>query len=167
MPHLPPAHHETGKHDSPNETKVKENQNETVPDSNLNLTKSMTHHNQTKELITWFLNLPLDVSSDNKNAKFKGRIQDPMKHSYKTKSQWKAQECHVEEGKPQKPANSTKSGKVKQNGKKELRKPHRSKKSSKPRQKLKINTKAQKAQNQHSPWNQLHLTLSMQALPLR
>jgi hypothetical protein len=25
MPHLPPAHHETSKHDSPNETKVKEN----------------------------------------------------------------------------------------------------------------------------------------------
>jgi hypothetical protein len=32
MPHLPPAHHETSKHDSPNETKVKEKQNETVPD---------------------------------------------------------------------------------------------------------------------------------------
>jgi hypothetical protein len=23
MPHLPPAHHETSKHDSPNETKIK------------------------------------------------------------------------------------------------------------------------------------------------
>jgi hypothetical protein len=55
MPHLPPAHHETSKHDSPNETKVKEKQNKTVPDSNSNLTKSITHHNQTKELITWFL----------------------------------------------------------------------------------------------------------------
>jgi hypothetical protein len=56
MPHLPPAHHETSKRDSPNETKVKEKQNKTIPDSNSNLTKSMTHHNQTKELITWFLN---------------------------------------------------------------------------------------------------------------
>jgi hypothetical protein len=28
-----------------------------VPDSNSNLGKSMTHHNQTKELITWFLKL--------------------------------------------------------------------------------------------------------------
>jgi hypothetical protein len=28
MPHLPPAHHETSKHDSSNETKVKEKQNE-------------------------------------------------------------------------------------------------------------------------------------------
>jgi hypothetical protein len=26
MPHLPPAHHETSKRDSPNETKVKEKQ---------------------------------------------------------------------------------------------------------------------------------------------
>jgi hypothetical protein len=29
MPHLPPAHHETSKHDSPNETKIKEKQNKT------------------------------------------------------------------------------------------------------------------------------------------
>jgi hypothetical protein len=29
MPHLPPAHHETSKRDSPNETKVKEKQNKT------------------------------------------------------------------------------------------------------------------------------------------
>jgi hypothetical protein len=55
MPHLPHAHHETSKHDSPNETKIKEKQNETIPDSNSNLAKSMTHHNQTKELATWFL----------------------------------------------------------------------------------------------------------------
>jgi hypothetical protein len=40
-----------------NETKVKEKQNKTTPDSNSNLTKSMTHHNQTKELTTWFLNI--------------------------------------------------------------------------------------------------------------
>jgi hypothetical protein len=41
----------------------------------------MTHHNQTKELTTWFLNLPLDESIDNKSTKFKVQIQDPMKHS--------------------------------------------------------------------------------------
>jgi hypothetical protein len=52
MPHLPPAHHEASKHDSPNETKIKEKQNETIPDSNSILTKSMTHHNQTNELTT-------------------------------------------------------------------------------------------------------------------
>jgi hypothetical protein len=84
MPHLPPAHHETSKHDSPNKLKIKEKQNEIIPDSNSNLAKSMTHHNQTKELNTWFLNLPLDESIDNKNIKFEVRIQDPMKHSEKT-----------------------------------------------------------------------------------
>jgi hypothetical protein len=55
MLHLPPAHHETSKHDSLNETKVKEKQNKTILDLNSNLAKSMTHHNQTKELTTWFL----------------------------------------------------------------------------------------------------------------
>jgi hypothetical protein len=74
MPHLPPAHYETSKHDSPKETKTKETQNETIPDSNSNLAKSMTHHNQSKELTTWFLNLPLDESIDNKSIKFEVRI---------------------------------------------------------------------------------------------
>jgi hypothetical protein len=55
MPHLPPAHHETSKRDSSNERKIKEKQNKTIPDSNSNIAKSMTHHNQTKELTTWFL----------------------------------------------------------------------------------------------------------------
>jgi hypothetical protein len=45
--------------------------NDIVLDSNSNLTKSMTHHNQTKELITWFLNLPLDEFIDNKSTKLK------------------------------------------------------------------------------------------------
>jgi hypothetical protein len=81
MPHLPPAHHETSKRNSLNETKIKEKQNEIVLDSNSNLAKSMTHHNQTKELTTWFLNLPLDKSIDNKSTKFDVQIQDPMKHS--------------------------------------------------------------------------------------
>jgi hypothetical protein len=55
MPHLPPVHYETSKRDSPNEPNIKEKQNETIPDSNWNLAKLMTHHNQTKELTTWFL----------------------------------------------------------------------------------------------------------------
>jgi hypothetical protein len=76
-----PTHHETRKHDSPNETKVKEKQNKTVPELNSTLAKSMTRHNQTKELTTWFLNLHLDESIDNKSIKFEVRIQDPMKHS--------------------------------------------------------------------------------------
>jgi hypothetical protein len=71
MPHLPPAHHETSKHNSPNKTKIKEKQNKTIPDSNSNLAKAMTHHNQTKELTIWFLNLPLYEFIDNKSTKFK------------------------------------------------------------------------------------------------
>jgi hypothetical protein len=54
-PHLPPAHHKTSKHDYPNKPKVKGKTTEPIPDLNSNLTKSMTHHNQTKELTTWFL----------------------------------------------------------------------------------------------------------------
>jgi hypothetical protein len=70
MPHLPHAHHKISKYNSPNEIKIKEKQNETIPDLNLNLAKSMTHHNQIKKLTTWFLNLPLDESIDNKNTNF-------------------------------------------------------------------------------------------------
>jgi outer membrane usher protein FimD/PapC len=81
MPHLPPAHHETIKRDYLNETKIKEKQNETILDSNSNIAKSISHHNQTKELTTWFLNLSLDESIDNKSTKFDVRIQNPMKHS--------------------------------------------------------------------------------------
>jgi hypothetical protein len=61
MPHLPPAQHETSKHNSLNEIKIKEKQNETIPDSNSNLAKSMTHHNQTKELTTWFLRFMIRI----------------------------------------------------------------------------------------------------------
>jgi hypothetical protein len=67
MPHLPPAHRETSKRDSPDETKVKEKQNKTILDLNSNLAKSMTHHNQTKELITWFLRRE---DGDNESLKY-------------------------------------------------------------------------------------------------
>jgi hypothetical protein len=154
MPHLPPAHHETSKRDCLNETKIKEKQNETVPDSNSNLTKSMTHHNQTKELTTWFLNPPLMSPLTTKAQSLKFKSKTPWSTARRTKNPRKAQECYLEEGKQQKPTKGTKSGKAKQNGKK----------SSKSIQKLKINTKTQ---NQHTPWNQLPLTLSMEALPHR
>jgi hypothetical protein len=63
MLHLPPAHHETSKCDSPNEAKMNEKQKKTILNSNSNLTKSMTHQNQTKELTTWFLRLSLENNS--------------------------------------------------------------------------------------------------------
>jgi hypothetical protein len=61
--------------------KGKSKTNKTILNSNSNITKSMTHHNQTRELTTWFLNLPLDESIDNKSTKFEVRIENPMKHS--------------------------------------------------------------------------------------
>jgi hypothetical protein len=48
--------------------------NKNVPDLNSNLAKSLTHHNQTKELTTCFLNLLLDESFDNKSTKFEVQI---------------------------------------------------------------------------------------------
>jgi hypothetical protein len=53
-----------------------------------------------------------------------------MSTARRPKKPTKAQEGHIEEENPQKPANGMKSGKVKQNGKEELRKAQKSKKSS-------------------------------------
>jgi hypothetical protein len=99
----------------------------------------LTHHNQTKKLTTWFLNRPLDESTDNKSTKFEVQIQDPIKHSEKTQKARKSSRGHIE-GKSQKPTKSKKSGKTKQNDKEELRKAQKSKKSSNSTQKLKIST---------------------------
>jgi hypothetical protein len=110
----------------------------------------MTHHNQTKELTIWFLNFPLDESIGNKSLKFKSK--NPWSTARRPKKPRKAQEGHLEEGKPQKPANDTKSGKAKQNGKEEIRKAQKSKKSS---------------NRGKSSKSTLPLTLSMQTLPLR
>jgi hypothetical protein len=49
--------------------KDKSKTKQTIPDSNSNLAKSMIHHNQTKELTTWFLKIvePLNSSSMSSN----------------------------------------------------------------------------------------------------
>jgi hypothetical protein len=70
MQNLPPAHHETSKCDSPNETKIKEKQNETIPNLNSNLTQVNDSSQSKQGTDTWFLNLPLDESIDNKSTKF-------------------------------------------------------------------------------------------------
>jgi hypothetical protein len=142
MPHLPSAHHETSKRDSPNETKIKEKQNETILDSNSNLIKSMAHHNQTKELTTLFLNLPLDESIDNKSTKFEVQIQDPMKHSKKTQ---KAKKSSRWSSRRRKTAKASKRHEKRQNQAKWQR---RARKSSEEQEKLKIKAKAQ---DQHPP----------------
>jgi hypothetical protein len=81
MPQLPPTHYETSKHESPTETKIKEKQNETIPDSNSNLFQVNDSSQSNQGTDTWFLNLPVDESIDNKNTKFEVQIQDPLKHS--------------------------------------------------------------------------------------
>jgi hypothetical protein len=72
------------------------------------------------------------------SLKFKSKI--PWSTARRPKKASKAQEGHLEEGKPQKPTKGKKSGKAKQNGKEEPGKAQKSKKSSKSKQKLKINT---------------------------
>jgi hypothetical protein len=154
MPHLPPAHHETRKRDSPNETKIKEKQNKTK----LSWIRIQTSPSQwliTIKARNWPLGFSISplmspLTTKARSLKFKSKT--PWSTARRHKKARKAQEGHLEEGKPQKPANDMKSGKAKQNGKEELRKAQKSKKSS----------------NQgKSSKSTLPLTLSMQALPLR
>jgi hypothetical protein len=48
----------------------KEKENETILDLNSSLAKSMTHHNQTMELTTWFLTLSQLFQQDIALSKF-------------------------------------------------------------------------------------------------
>jgi hypothetical protein len=100
---------------------------------------------------------PLMSPLTTKAQSLKFESKTPSSTARRPQKSKKAAEGHLEEGKPQKPSNGTKTGKAKQNGKGGLGKTQKSKNSS----------NQGKAQNQHSPWNQLPQTLSMQALPLR
>jgi hypothetical protein len=75
----------------------------------------------------------------------------PWSTARRPKKPRKAKECHLEEGKLEKPENGTKSGKAKQNVKEELRKAQKSKKSSNQGKSSKFTL----------PLNQLPLTLSI------
>jgi hypothetical protein len=72
------------------------------------------------------------------SLKFGSKIQ--WSTARRPKKPRKTQEGHLEEGKPQKPTKDKKSDKAKQNGKEELGKAQKSKKSPNSTQKLKINT---------------------------
>jgi hypothetical protein len=69
----------------------------------------MTHHNQTKVLTTWFVNLPLDESIDNKTHEV--WILNPRHNEEQLQDQKpiKAQEGHLEEGKIATPIKGMKS----------------------------------------------------------
>jgi hypothetical protein len=64
MPHLPPAHHEIRKCDPQNKIKIKVKPKCPVFKFKPHQVNDSLHSN--KELTTWFLNLPLDESIDNK-----------------------------------------------------------------------------------------------------
>jgi hypothetical protein len=69
MPHLPLAHYETSKHNSPHETTNKGKTTETLWIWIQTSPCQWLITCQTKVLITWFLNLSLDESIDNKRHK--------------------------------------------------------------------------------------------------
>jgi hypothetical protein len=77
---------------------------------------------------------PLTIKAQ--SLKFESKI--PWSTARRPKKLRKAQESHLEKGKLQKPTQGKKSGKANQNGKKELVKAQKSKKSSNSTQKLKI-----------------------------
>jgi hypothetical protein len=87
----------------------------------------MTHHNQTKELTTWFLNLPLDDSIDNKDTKFESKTHEAQLDDQKVKKSSRKL------SRRKKTAKANKRYQKRQNH-------ERSKQGSKPKQKLKINT---------------------------
>jgi hypothetical protein len=146
MPHLPPAHHETSKRDSPNETKVNEKQNKTKL-SRIRIQTSPSQWLITIKPRNWplgFLISPLMSPLTTKAHRLKFESKTPWSTARRPKKPRKAEEGLLEEGKPQKPTTGKKSGKTKQNGKKELKRAQRSKKRSKSAQKLKRTRKAQK-----------------------
>jgi hypothetical protein len=114
---------------------------------------------QTKELTTWFLNLPLDESIDNKRHKIWSSNPRPHEAQLEDQKPRKAQEGHIEEEKAAKPTKDMKSGNLSQNVKEELRK---AKEELRIAQEYKRLTKLK-----NSPWMKLLLTLSMYAFPLR
>jgi hypothetical protein len=140
MPHLPPSQHEASKHDSPSETKTKENHNKL---SWIRIQSSPSQWLITIKARNWPLGSsisPLMSPFTTKAQSLKFDCKILWSTAGRPKQPRKAQEGHLEEGKPQKPTKGKKSGKAKQNGKEELRKAQKSKKSSKSTQKLKINT---------------------------
>jgi hypothetical protein len=119
----------------------------------------MTHHNQTKELTTWFFNLPLDESIDNKKQKVWSL--NPRAHEARLEDQKakKSSRGSSRRGKSRKTNKGHKKWQTKQNGKEEPRKAQNQNKMSKK------GSNSRKSQNQH-PLNQiLPNTLNGSALP--
>jgi hypothetical protein len=86
--------------------------NQNVPDLNSNISKSMTHHSQSMKLTTWFLNLPLDESIDNKNHKVQSLNPKPHEAPLEDQKAKKSSRRSSRRRKNYKANKSTKSGKL-------------------------------------------------------
>jgi hypothetical protein len=136
MPHISPAHHETSKHDSPNETKEKGKTNKL---SQIRIQASPSQWLITIKSTDWPLGFsisPLMSPLTTKIQSLKFESKTPWSTPRRPKKPRKAQEGHLEQEKPQKPTKGMKSGNFKQKGKEELKKLKR----------------ARQAQNLDSPW---------------
>jgi hypothetical protein len=112
MPHLPPAHHETSKRDSPNETKIKEKQNDVIPDSNSNLSSQWLITIKLRNRPPDFSISPLMSQLTTKEQSLKFESKTPWSTARWPKKTRKAQECHLEEGQPQKARKAAKPNKM-------------------------------------------------------
>jgi hypothetical protein len=114
MPHLPHAQHETSKHDSPHEIRIKVKQSK-YPEFKLKphqVNDSSQSNQETGHLVSQ--SLSLDESIDNR--KHKVWCLNPRPHE--DQKDKKAQEDHLEEGKTARSTKSTKSDKPRKRGKK-------------------------------------------------
>jgi hypothetical protein len=82
----------------------------------------MTHHNQTKELITWFLNLSLDESIDKKKPKVCISNLRPHEAQLEDQKAKKSSRSSSRRGKSRKTNKRHEKRQTKQNGKEEPRK---------------------------------------------
>jgi hypothetical protein len=69
---------------------------------------SMIHYNQTKQLTTWFLNLPLDESIDNKKHKVWSSNLKPHEAQLEDQKIKKSSKNYLEEGKTARPTKAWK-----------------------------------------------------------
>jgi hypothetical protein len=112
MPHLPPAHYKTSKQDSPSKTKIKVKQ---MKPSRIRIQTSPSQRLITIKPRNWQLGFsisPLMSPLTTKTQILKFKSKTPWSTARGQKKPRKAQAGHLEEEKPQKPANGKKSGKT-------------------------------------------------------
>jgi hypothetical protein len=81
---------------------------------------SMTHHNQINELTTWFLNLPLDKSIENKRHKVQSSNSRAHEAKLEEQKPIKSSRMSFSRRKNRKANKRHKERQTKQNGKEEL-----------------------------------------------